>query len=556
MILVNLLRIVSPKHPIRTYPPQVEKSYWPTIIFIHVDISEEANYNRRKEIVQVKAMNVQPYKKVTEASYLTTDKAWAYRAILRYFYIQHERMRQFLFPEEIYAYLIDLPDFSEYSEEQLHQDLDQLTKWNNLIARQEVGRSRSIEEFKKKRFRYQCTPYTIAFERMLEGIEKGGEVFGGSLEKKEFERLYQALSDLETIVQKDLLPAADECSQLWNDVFTYFQSITKNTADYIAHINSEQAEERMQTEAFLVFKDQFTTYLRDFIIGLQQTASKIQQLLNAINLEQLDLFIKQVITHQQQVPRFEDLGLSDQALMEEQQGKWDNLKAWFLGNNQVESEFEMLQIRTNEQIRRITRVVQRLGERHDYFRSRKKDYLYLAEWFDSLSDEKEAHQLSAVVFGVFHTRHLFSDHVPTDDIYTDIWDEAPIVHETKPRIRNYREKTRPGAILSQQEKKDKAKRDYLQRKQAELLTLEKYMHGNEIRLDQLPVIEAYVRKMLLNWMGKAMAKEDRIFKTEQGRKVKVIVLPKARVKVHAEDGTMEMPAVIFQFMDKGEVLNG
>src|SRR5699024_9909040 len=149
--------------------------------------------------------------------------------------------------------------------------------WNNLIARQEMGRAHTIEEFKKKKFRYQCTPYTVEFERMLVEMEKGGEVFGGSLEKKEFERLYQALIEVETVTRQDTLPAADECSQLLNDLFTYFRSITKNTSDYIAHINSEEAEERMQTEAFLAYKDQFTTYLRDFIIGLKQTALKIQQ---------------------------------------------------------------------------------------------------------------------------------------------------------------------------------------------------------------------------------------------------------------------------------------
>ncbi|MEQ6378315.1 DUF2397 family protein [Bacillaceae bacterium S4-13-56] len=43
------------------------------------------------------------FKRVREASYLTTEKAWSYRAILRYFYIQHERMWEFLFPEEIYS---------------------------------------------------------------------------------------------------------------------------------------------------------------------------------------------------------------------------------------------------------------------------------------------------------------------------------------------------------------------------------------------------------------------------------------------------------------------
>lgn len=496
---------------------------------------------------------MQSFKKVTEASYLTAGNVWSYRAILRYFYIQHERMREFLFPEEIYAYLIELPGFNDYSEDVLQQDLDQLVKWNNLVARQEMGRSRTIEEFKKKRFRYQCTPYTVEFERMLLAMEKGGEVFGGSLEQKEFDRLYQALLDVGDALKQGVLPSPDECATLWNDLFTYFRSITQNTSDYIAHINSEEAEERMQTEAFLVFKDQFTTYLRDFIIGLQQTALKIQELILSIDIKTLQPFIQQVIIHQKSIPRFEDIALRDEELIEDQVEKWKSLKTWFLGNEHSESELVMLEMRTNEQIRRITRVVQRLGERHNYFRSRKKDYLHLAKWFESLADVKEAHQLSAIAFGIFHTRHLFSDHIPSDDIYTSIWDENPIEYETKPRIRNYRETTRPGAIISQQQKKEKMREIHLLNKQLEQETLERYLQGNEIHLDQLPVIEPYVRKMFLNWIGKAMARKDRTFKTEHDRSVKVMISKGERIILRATDGDMEMPAVTFKFIDEVNV---
>lgn len=495
-------------------------------------------------------MNTQVLKKITEASYLTAEKAWCYRAILRYFYIQHERMREFLFPEEIFNHLKEYQAFTDYTMDQLHLDLGQLVQWNNLIARQETGRARTIEEFKKKRFRYQSTPYTIEFERMLTEMEKGGEVFGGSLEKKEFERLYQALQEIESMVSKDTLPQADECAQIWNDVFTYFGSISKNTSDYIAHINSEEAEERMQTESFLVFKDQFTTYLRDFIIGLQQTALKIQQLLRTVETDSLKPFAGQVVAHQQNVPRFEDVGLDEQEMLQEQLEKWITLKTWFLGDEYRESELDSLQDRTNEQIRRITRAVQRLGERHQYFRSRKKDYLHLAKWFDSLENMDQAHELSAVAFGIFHTRHLFSDHVPTDDIYTDVWDEKPIAHETKPRIRNYREKTRPGAMVSQKQKKEAMKQAYLREKLAEQEALEKYMQGNEIRLEELPKVEPHIRKMLLSWVGKAMAKKDLTFKTEHGRTVRVVLSKDRRVVLHAADGDMEMPAIVFQFLDE------
>ena len=73
-------------------------------------------------------------KKVIEASYLTADSASQYRTILRYFYHQHERMRDFITPEEILEHMRSIPAFHDYQEEQLHQQLAQLVKWNNLIA--------------------------------------------------------------------------------------------------------------------------------------------------------------------------------------------------------------------------------------------------------------------------------------------------------------------------------------------------------------------------------------------------------------------------------------
>src|SRR5699024_5698588 len=196
---------------------------------------------------------------------------------------------------------------------------------------------------------------------------------------------------------------------------------------------------------------------RDFMIELQQTSLKIQQMIKSIDQQKLNEFIDQVVTHEQGAPRFEEVPIDKEELIEAELDKWKSLSIWFLGNEHGESELEMLQIRTNEQIRQITRVVQRLGERHHYFRSRKKDYLHLASWFDSFQHVDEAHELSAVVFGVLHTRHLFSDHVPTENIYTSIWEEKPMTHETNPRIRHYREKTRPGAIVNKREEMEAVK---------------------------------------------------------------------------------------------------
>lgn len=490
---------------------------------------------------------MQTYKKVMEASYLTAEKSWSYRAILRYFYIQHEKMREFLFPEEILAHMVTDLEWTDYTEEQLNQDLDQLVRWNNLIARQETGRARTIEEFKKKRFRYQCTAYTVEFERMLTAMEQDGETFGGSLEKKEFERLYETLYKLERILRENMMPTDENCAHIWKDVFQSFRSITKNTSDYIAHINSEEAEERMHTEAFLVFKDQFTTYLRDFIIELQQTALKIQHILQTITREKLQPFIQEVLNYEKKTPRFEFKEKSEAEVIQVELDKWQSLKVWFLGNEYGESELEMLEIRTNEQIRRITRIVQRLGERHHFTRSRKKDYLHLANWFENLDSIEEAHELSAVVFGLFHTKKVFSDHVPTENIYTSVWEERPILHRTTPRIRQYREKTRPGAIITQKEKQEEAKQAHLAQLALEKEMIATYMQNNVLDIQTLPTVPVFVRKMLLNWVGKAMSRKDRTFQTEHGHKVKMVLDDTKKNILRAEDGDMMMPSIIFHF---------
>lgn len=312
-------------------------------------------------------------KKVVEASYLTAEKAWSYRTILRFFFIQHERMRDYITPEEIFNYLKDIPEFQTYTEEQLHLDLAQLVKWNNLIARQDMGNAKTIEEYKKKRFRYQCTPYTVEIERMLQSLEKLGDSFKGSLERTQFDRLLQALIQLEKELAPKPQPNNEEIAQIWDDIFSYFRNIRRNTADYIAYINSEKTEEQMQTEAFLVYKNQFTAYLRDFIVSLQKTSMQIQQRLTELNDEKCAQIYEAVMQHKLSIPRLEDAGLSKEELLEEHVELWQSLYQWFLGSPNHQSELDMLQLQTNEMIRRITRYVQRIGERHQNFRSRRNN---------------------------------------------------------------------------------------------------------------------------------------------------------------------------------------
>lgn len=417
------------------------------------------------------------YRPISEVTYLTTDNAWRYRAILRYFYQQHERLRHYLFPEEVYEYLKQNPYFEDYSEEKLQQDLNQLVEWKNLIPRQDTGKVTTIEEFKKKKFRYQCTPYTVEIERMVLGLERMGDSFGGSLERSLFERLLDSLMKLTSVENSPFRDkkeqsyridrlTGEEANQIWEEMYDHFRKLVENATDYLAHLESEKVEEMMMTEAFLVYKDSLTEYLRNFMTSLQRTSLKIETILLETPDDLIERVIDRVADYQMSIPR-----LTVQQSLDEWKVKfkeqWKSIKGWFLGRDRVDSELIYLQNKTNETIRKITRFAQRLGERHHNFRSRRKDYLHLAEWFSKLEDVKEAHELSACVFGVFHTRHIYAETKATEDIYTEIWDHPPTVLTIKPRIRNYREKIRTGAVISREQEKQAMLQEYLREREAE-----------------------------------------------------------------------------------------
>lgn len=489
-------------------------------------------------------------KKVKEAAYLTADNHLRYRTILRYFFIQHERMREYIYPEEVFSYVKNNEDLQEYDEDSLYLDLDQLVKWGNLIPRQEMNSPRTIEEYKKKRFRYQPTPYTIEFERLLNEMENKKESFGGALERTQFNRLYQLLQEIEIIVLENKKITNEEANQLWEDLLNYFRQIVQNTSDYIAYINSEEVEERMKTEAFLIYKDQFTKYLREFIRAMQSTSEQIKAVLSALPQNRMESFFKKVTSHKEQARLKEkDEAAADNAI-EEYLDKWGAVQSWFRGTHSYgKSESEILLDRTTEAIRKITQVVQRMGERNQNFQSRREDYLHLANLFDGMETIDDAHKLFAAAFGFAQSRHYYIEENLTDNIYSEIWEASPAIHETKPMIRTYREKSNPGAVVDRSEKRKKAREAFLKEKQLERKWIDKYINEKRIELDKIEKVESRVRQIFLSWIGKAMGQQDRTIQTEFGMRVRVN-LKEERIVLRSEDGTLEMPNVVFELLDR------
>lgn len=491
-------------------------------------------------------------KQIDEMRYLTVDNAWRYRSILRFFYSQSEKMKNWLYKEEIFVALKEYDEFASYTLEQCKQDLDVLLSWKNLSAYQDTAKVSTVEEFKNKQFRYQMTPYSVEIERLTIRLENLS-VESASLEPSLLERLREELKKLPQVARL----SEKEVGSWWSGVNNDFKRLNQNYQDYIRDLYSIKAEEMMKTKAFMVFKDRFIEYLRDFVKGLQNHANAIEHILSHFHPSAVEAVLTKAVAYELSIPRI-DADIDAAGIRDNILGRWDNLNAWFLGEHGNPSEAAKLMEITNDIIRKITRYAAQISESRSSAMNRKEEYRKLAELFDACRDIKEAHQLSSLSFGLFQMKHLKSDQFrETESINSQIFEEMPGSTLLKPRIRGFKEKAQRNPIRSHAEKKAAMKKKIQMIREIEKKTMASYVVDGCIDFEKLPVIEGHVRSTLLKWLSKGMVNSDKKGKTEDGRIFQVeIPGDRRRCLLQCDDGNLEMPAYVIRFLDqKQEVQN-
>ncbi|MBR2215317.1 MAG: TIGR02677 family protein [Selenomonadaceae bacterium] len=487
-------------------------------------------------------MDEQDLRRITEVSYLNTDNTWRYRAILHFCFKRHEHMQTYVYPEDIFHELTKDPSFQEYTFEQLEQDLSMLVSWKNLIPHQETGRAKTIADFKKRRYRYQCTPYTVEIERMVERLKTLGEEFSGSLETTQFDRILRAMRDF-------LLPTKplsdEELNQTWQDLEHYFHTLVQNASDYLAHIKSAKVEERMQTVAFIVYKDRFTQYLQTFVVGLQRSAKRLENLFEQSTPEAEDALFQRLTDYQLSIPRLGEEKSRD-AYLEDFRESFLVMREWFIGTGYRDSELATLSRETVDTIRRITKFAQRLAEQHQVFRSRKAEYLHLARWFSRLPTKEEADRLSAIVFGVAGGRHFYGEPREAEDMNRRLEEEPATKLTLKPRVNTYRERTRQVPVQSRRNEKAAARQAHLLRQQKLAGFMQSLSADGIIDFAGLPVLSREARQMLLGWVAKALQRNP--IHTELGTVMELMWNRQDRssIVMHCEDGDFSLPHLKFR----------
>lgn len=482
-------------------------------------------------------------RQLTETKYLNADNVDRYRSIMRIFYENYEKLKYWMYQEEVFALMKQEPYFAEYRMEQCQQDLTALTEWKNLVTIQDTRKVTSIEEFKNKQFRYQMSEYSVEIERLVLRLENLF-IEGASLEPTLLERIRLSIEKLPKMAGED----ADTIYTWWNDLNNDFIRLNQNYQDYIRDLNSVRAEEMMRTKEFLVFKDKLVEYLRSFIKGLQKNVGIIEELIIEMHQEALQEVLERVVQYELSIPRI-DVEVSRTMLEEKTKGRYQSIYDWFVGENGTDNEAVKLFDTTNEIIRRITRYAAQLSERNALGSNRREEYKKVASIFMKCKDITQAHKMSAMIFGLERLHHLKGDYRrETDSMNGAVYDEMPMEIELRPRIRTYREKSKRSSIRDTREKKEETRKQMLAQLKEDRQKVGMLEQQGRIEFASLPVIEPRVREILLKWLSDALEDGEYTAKTDDGREYRLdMTHAKKRCVVRCEDGNFTMPDMSIVF---------
>lgn len=483
-------------------------------------------------------------KPLTEVKYLNADNVDRYRSIMRIFYENYEKLKYWMYQEDVYQEMKKDTYFSDYRMEQCQQDLSVLAEWKNLVTIQDTRKVSSLEEFKNKKYRYQMSEYSVEIERLVIRLENLF-IEGASLEPTLLERIRRHIERFSDMKGR----SPEEISVWWNDLNNDFIRLNQNYQDYIRDLNSMKAEEMMRTKEFLLFKDKLVDYLRSFIKGLQQNVGIIEEHLRMLDSDAVNDVLEQVIEYEMSIPRI-DVEISRDLIEEKIKGRYKSIYNWFVGENGQENEVGKLFDATNDIIRRITRYATQLSEKNAVGGNRREEYRKVAEIFLQCETLEEAQKMSAMVFGVEHPCHLKSTHVrETESMNKGVYEEAAEEILLKPRTRTYREKINRSSIKDVSEEKRKTKELMTQQMKEDRKKIEALENEGRIDFDNLPVIEPRVREILLKWLSNAMESADYSARTDDGRQYCLDMRKKdEKCVIFCTDGNFTMPnmSIVFQ----------
>ena len=480
-------------------------------------------------------------KPVKEATYLNTENSQRYRTIIQIMFKKYEQMKYWILKEEIYEIIKNIYGFENYTMDNLKQDLDSLEYWGNVITMQDTKKTRTLEEFKNRQFRYQISSVTIELERALIKIQNQKHTSRGSLEVSLIEKFKNTLIEIKKIDSY----SNKEIYTWWQNLNNEFKNLNENYQDYISEFFMPKIEDILKTTEFLIFKEGFIKYLKDFIYGIQQNMNPIREILEDLKDDYIiSNIIQKTIDYEEEIRPIGEFYNKEEAY-EIHFGRFQSIKQWFISVDIEKSMVELLLDSTNEIIKKITRYALQISQMQYSLGNRKDEYKKIIDLFSKCREVDDAHKLSSIVFGVSSTKHIICDKErETESISSSIHDEEPKIITVKPSIRSYKEKTASKVpIKNNKEKKKKLLIDIIKKRKEEEKLIRSRIKDNSLKFRELEGLSKEERLIFLSWLSQAINENSNSWcKNQFGKHYKLKEKkPEKYIILKCIDGDLIMP---------------
>lgn len=491
------------------------------------------------------ALEARYLESIPQTKYLSAESYINYRAIMRIFYLEHQKMHYQLDKQAIMGELCQDHLFSEYTDQQLSQDLDQLIKWKNLTAIQDPRKVKTVADFQNKQYQYMMSQAALEIERMTMTLENLYTHTVG-LTSSSFRRIQRALDEIEKIDQMSLKDIGD----WWQDLQEDFSRLSQSYQDYLREFYGPSAEKYMKSEDFIVYKRHLITYLEDFVQDLQSSSAQISAQLECLSSDTTERLLNLIHQSELDIPRplSEKTDHWQDELRMKNEGVWRSLISWFSGSDSTARQ--VMEV-TNEVIRRVVQNAAILVQMQNMGVSNKAELRHIMKLFSETSSLDEAHKLSAVVFGAQHARHyVVNSDRDTDRIDKSCFEEAPMEFLLRPRERTYRPSVDRSGFADKSAEKKEQRRQILE--DAQRLRAEVMRHIRNKKLDfahlEAPVTPE-VRTVFLSWLAIANLSPDKQGSTEYGQRYALKSRGKGTCAMVCTDGSLTLPDCVLEFED-------
>ena len=434
----------------------------------------------------------------SEFDYLgSIERGSYYRNIIRIMYTDLER-KEYLFSHEIAERMESLYD--NYDEEICNKDLEFLFKKGNVVKyKNDYSQIKSLEELRKKKYRYQLTERGRIIEEFIVNKLNKVNSLSTTLDPNLLTRFK---NELKGILEFD--GEESEFYSRWNNIIYAFNLLRENYKGYLIELNSFEYEKMMEEDRFLLKKARLREYLEDFIKVLLDESQEIKTIITTLEKtkkieEVLNISINREFKKIELTSEIEYSQVKENYL-----NQYKRLKSWFLSIDGEPSEVEMLNKATINIIQKITKMAKMFLDKKKVSYSRKDSYLRVAELFLKTYEIDKVKEISSVIFGDFDLKHLKAEYpqqievLKIEDSQNVTMLMKPITERKKERI-SYRIKDRTKEKLESLVIEEKKKRD-------EVKNLERYIYNDTLILSDLPVVTSDVKNTIINLIKTGLTK--------------------------------------------------